>query len=153
MKAQTLLIVIALAGVSVAPAAPQSTTSRWGLVGDYKGQSMLFVGLDTLSGGETVRNAIGLGVYMMVPSGGQAPMHQTAYVFDCKKQTVRETDYWFYETDLSFRNTLKGTQPAETWMSGSALVASMALMACGQRQPAQTFADMAAAFKYARQPR
>jgi hypothetical protein len=127
-------------------------TSRWGLVGDYKGQSMLFLGLDTLSDSETERNAIGLGVYM-IPSGAQAPMHQTAYVFDCKNQTVRETDYWFYEADLSFRNTLKGEEPAKTWTEASSLAASMALMVCGQRQPTQTFANMAAAFKYAQQPR
>jgi len=150
MNARALLIALALAGALTVPAASQSTTTRWGLVGDYKGQSMLFLGLDTFSGGETARRAIGLDVYM-IPSGAQAPMHQTAYVFDCEKQTVRETDYWFYESDLSFRNTLEGTEPAEAWTSGSSLVASMALMACGQRQPAQTFADMAAAFKYARQ--
>lgn len=152
MKAQTLLLVIAIAGASAAPAASQSTTSRWGVVGDYKGQSMLFLGLDTLSGGETARNAIGLNVYM-IPSGAQAPVHQTAYVFDCKNQTVRETDYWFFEADLTFRNALKGEEPVETWTSASSLVASMALMACGQSQPAQTFVDLAAAFNYARQPR
>jgi len=152
MKAQTLLLVISLAAASAPLAAPQSTTSRWGLVGDYKGQTMLFIGLDTLSGNETARNAIGLGVYM-IPSGAQAPMHQTAYVFDCRNQTVRETDYWFYEANLTFRNALKGEEPAEAWTSASSLVASMALMACGQRQPAQTFPDVAAAFKYAQQPR
>ena len=134
------------------PAAAQSTTSQWGLVGDYKGQSMLFLGLDTISGSETARNAIGLNVYM-IPSGGQAPMDQTAYVFDCSGQSVRETQYWFYEADLTLRNTLKGEEPAESWTSGSALVASMALMACGQGQPTLTFPDMTAAARYARAQR
>ena len=152
MKAQTLLLVSALACASGAPADSQSTTSRWGLVGDYKGQSMLFLGLDTLRGGETARNAIGLSVYM-IPSGAQAPIHQTAYVFDCKKQTVRETNYWFYESDLAFRNTLKGEQPEEAWTSGSSLVAAMGMIACGQGQPTQTFADITAAVKYAQRPR
>lgn len=150
MNARALLIALALVGALAAPAGAQSTTTRWGLVGDYKGQTMLFLGLDTLSGSEGARKAIGLGVYM-IPSGGQAPMHQTAYVFDCKMQTVIETDYWFYESDQTFRNTLKAEWPAETWASGSSLVASMARMACGQSQPAQTFADMGAALKYARQ--
>lgn len=152
MKARLLPLVIALAGALATPAASQSTASRWALVGDYKGQSMLFLGLDTLSGGETARNAVGLGVWM-IPLQGQAPMHQTAYVFDCKNETVRETDYWFYEADLTFRNTLKGEGAVETWAETRSLVARMARIACGQSQPAQTFNDMGAAFRYAQQPK
>lgn len=127
-------------------------TSRWALIGDYKGQSMLFLGLDTLSGEETARNAIGLDVYM-IPSGAQAPMHQTAYIFDCKKQTVREINYWFFETDLKFRNALKGEEPEQAWTSGSSLVAAMGMLVCGQGQPKQTFADITAAVRYAQQSR
>jgi hypothetical protein len=149
MNTRVPLIALVLASALAAPAASQSTTTRWGLVGDYRAESMLFFGLDTLSGGPTARKAIGLGVYM-IPSGNQAPMHQTAYVFDCEKRTVRETDYWFYESDLRFRNTLKGEEPAKPWASGSSLVASLALMACGQSPPGQTFANMTAAFQYAR---
>ncbi|MEQ1782967.1 MAG: hypothetical protein ABMA14_16530 [Hyphomonadaceae bacterium] len=152
MKAQALLLVLFIAGAAAGPTDAQSTTSRWALVGDYKGQSMLFLGLDTITGGETARNAIGLGVYM-VDSHGQAPMHQTAYVFDCNGQSVRETEYWFYESDLTLRNSLTAEEPAESWASASDLVASMALMACGHVTPTLTFPDMTAAAQYARSRR
>ena len=152
MKAQTLLAFVAMACAASTPAASQSTTSRWGLVGDYQNRNVLFIGLDTLGGDETARSVVGLSAYV-APSGGQAPMIQTAYVFNCRDQTVRETQYWFYEADLTVRNTLAGDDEAEPWSSGSSLVASMGLMACGQLQPTQTFADMAAAAAYAGQLR
>ena len=152
MRTQTLLLAIAIASASATPAASQSMTSGWGVVGNYKGQAMLFLGLDTLSGGETARNAIGLGVYI-VDSGDQAPMHQTGYVFDCKSRSVQETEYWFFDSDLTLRNTLAAEEPAESWASASDLVASMPLMACGQAQPSVTFPDVTAAALYARTPR